>query len=129
LEKHGSRAGFVNASNRREIAARLRVLVGHLDAAALAATARRLGVEEAALRSSLDETSPFPTIDVLVGVVTAYGVDPNWILNGVYDAGTHLRVMDADHDTVGGIIRRLAMDATLKAQISEPADEHRPGAR
>jgi hypothetical protein len=127
LEKHRSRAGFVNASNRREIAARLRVLVGHLDAPALADTARRLGVEEPALRTSVDETSPFPTIDVLVGVVTAYGVDPNWLLTGVYDAGTHVRVLDADPDTVGGIIRRLAMDATLKAPISEPADERRPG--
>jgi lambda repressor-like predicted transcriptional regulator len=127
LERHRSRAGFVNALNRREIAARLRALVGELDVPALAATARRLGVDERTLRTSLDETSPFPTIDVLIAFVTSYGIDPNWLLSGVYDAGTHRRVMDAHPDAVAGIIRRLAMDATLKPTVSEPANEPRTG--
>jgi lambda repressor-like predicted transcriptional regulator len=127
LERYRSKAGFVNALTRREISARLRALVGELDVPALADTARRLGVDERTLRTSLDETSPFPTIDVLIAFVTAYGIDPTWLLSGVYDAGTHRRVMDADPEAVEGLIRRLAMDATLKPTVSEPADEPRTG--
>jgi hypothetical protein len=89
----------MNVVTRRDIATRLRTLLA-VGQEELADTARRLGVEELALRMSVDEMSPFPTLDVLVAVVAHYGVDPSYLLTGVYDAATHRQVADADVQAV-----------------------------
>ena len=93
----------MNAVTRRDIATRLRALlrVGHEE---LGVTAHRLGVEELALRMSVDEVSPFPTLDVLVAVVAHYGIDPSYLLTGVYDTATHRQVADADPKVVAAAI-------------------------
>lgn len=38
---------------------------------------------------SIDEISPHPTVEVLAAVIRVCGVDPTWLLTGVYDASTH----------------------------------------
>lgn len=51
--------------------------------------ASKLGVDEVSLRMSVDSLAPYPTLDVLSAVVTAYGVDPTWLITGDYNSGTH----------------------------------------
>ena len=119
------RIGFVNASTRHEIAARLRELIAAQDQGDLGALARRLGVEEVSLRMSLDELSPFPTVDVMIAFVAAYGVDAKWLLTGTYDPVIHRRVLEAEPDAVGEVIRGLATDLSTKPTVSEPVEPPR----
>ena len=70
--------------DRDAIARRVRELLGE-GAKDLAASAARLRVDEIALRMSVDEMSPHPTVDVLAAVIRAYRVDPSWLLTGTYD--------------------------------------------
>jgi len=70
--------------DRAGIADRVRELLGE-GARDLAATAARLRVDELALRMSVDEMSPHPTVDVLAAVVRHYKVDASWLLTGSHD--------------------------------------------
>ena len=74
---------------RKAIAARLRGLIGGQEHGDLGALAVRLGVDEVSLRMSIDALAPYPTLDVLAAVVSAYGVDPTWLITGDYNPGTH----------------------------------------
>ena len=77
----------LNTFDRAGIAARIRGLFGeHKN---LAEVAQRLGLDELSLRMSVDEVSPHPTVDVLAAVIHHYGVDPSWLLTGMYDSHTH----------------------------------------
>jgi hypothetical protein len=90
------------------VAARLRgLLSGQGDVAHLAA---RLRVQETALRMSIDEVSPFPTMDVIIAVVREYGVDPTWLFTGEYDAGTHRAALEAAAEEVPRVVRRVVHD-------------------
>lgn len=106
---------------RHEIAARLRGLIAGQEGGNLAAVADRLGVEEVSLRMSVDEASPYPTIDVIAAVVAYYGVDPTYLLTGQYDAGTHRQVL-IDPGVASEAIRRVATNETLRP-ISVPPHE------
>ena len=110
-------------AQRREIAARLRTLVAGGEDQDLASVAARLGVDEASLAMSLDEHAPDPTIDVMVAVIAAYGVDATWLLTGTYDAATHRRVLEGDAQEVSDVILRLAVDGAIKPVIAKPTDE------
>lgn len=57
-------------------------------------TARRLGVSEVALRMSIDDLEPHPTLEVVIAVVEHCGVDPTWLVCGEYDSHTHRAVVD-----------------------------------
>jgi len=70
--------------DRAGIADRVRELLGE-GAKDLAASAARLRVDEIALRMSVDEMSPHPTVDVLAAIVRQYKVDASWLLTGSYD--------------------------------------------
>jgi transcriptional regulator with XRE-family HTH domain len=90
--------------DRAGIAERLRgLLLGH--GSELSASAERLGVDETALQLNLDELSPHPTVEVLAAVIRVYGIDPSWLLTGVYDAATHRSVMDGDADAAAAVRR------------------------
>jgi hypothetical protein len=119
------RIGFVNASTRHDIAGRLRELITAQDHGDLPALARRLGVEEVSLRMSLDDLSPFPTVDVMIAFVGAYGVDAKWLLTGTYDPAIHRRVLEAEPDAVGEVIRGIATDLATKPTVSEPVEAPR----
>ena len=76
--------------DRFAIAARLRALMLSENAVSTpSAMAQSLGVRESTLRASIDEESPRPWVEVVLAVVRRFGVDPTWILTGVYDSATH----------------------------------------
>ena len=70
--------------------------------------AHDLGVEELALRMSIDEVSPHPTIDVMIAVVRHYGVDPNWLLTGEYDPALHRVVADDPTPKLADVLESIA---------------------
>lgn len=95
----------------------------HLDAAAVAGRVRqlltndvgdnsdafagRLRVSADALRLTTDVDHPQPTLDVLIAVVREFGVDPMWLLTGVYDAATHRAVLDERSGDVERVVTSL----------------------
>lgn len=105
--------------DRAGIGERLRGLLLGRDAH-LGETAARLGVDEAPLRRSMDEDSPHPVVEVLVAVIRVYGIDPSWLLTGVYDAATHRAVMEGDVDAETSV--RRFMDQR-PPRISSPTRE------
>jgi hypothetical protein len=111
----------VNGSARRDIAARLRSILGISDSIELASVAARLGVEEISLRMSVDIESPFPTVDVLTAVVKRYGLDPGYLLTGIYNTETHRRAL-GDPDSIADAIRHAAGPFPT-GTIATPPDE------
>jgi hypothetical protein len=106
--------------DRIGIAERLRELIGGPDSPFIAETAARLGLEELSLRMSIDLDSPHPTVEVLAAVIREYGVDPTWLLTGIYDAATHRSAMENGPAT-RATVRDLMQGRST--QISEPASE------
>jgi hypothetical protein len=106
--------------DRTGIAARLRGLLGGPDNPDLGDVADRLGVEELSLRTSIDELSPHPTVEVLAAVIRVYGIDPSWLLTGKYDANTHRSVMEGESDPATAV-RQFFYDR--KVRISAPTRE------
>ena len=87
--------------DRHQVAARLRELIGGLDAERVTSAAERLRIDELTLRRSIEGSSPHPTLEVMVAAVREYGVDPNWLLTGDYSQASHRRAME---EGVPGII-------------------------
>ena len=106
--------------DRAGIGERLRGLLGGQDCGDLAATARRLGVEELSLRMSVDELSPHPTMEVILAMVREYGVDPAWLLTGEYHSSSHRAAMEGER--LPAPLR--AFMAWRRGSISEPPPEH-----
>jgi len=89
------------------VASRLRHLVGGITAD-LEAVAVDLGVSEVALRMSIDELAPYPTLDVIIAAVRHYGVDPTWLLTGEYDSAVHRAALgDEDSPTTAEIAKLI----------------------
>jgi hypothetical protein len=64
-------------------------------------------VHESALRDTIDELAPYPTVEVLVAIIREYGIDPMWLLTGTYDPETHrnsLMSISATHRTVKQVL-------------------------
>lgn len=101
----------MNESHRGRIAERIRGLIAGQDSGDLAATAKRLGVDEVSLRMSVDELAPYPTLDVLAALVAFYGVDPTYLVNGKYDEHMHRRAIATTQSAVDAV-RSLAEDRT-----------------
>jgi hypothetical protein len=81
--------------DRFAVAARLRALLFSQNADANpSALAESLGLRESTLRASIDEESPRPWVEVVLAVVRRFGVDPTWILTGVYDQATHRAALE-----------------------------------
>jgi hypothetical protein len=116
-----SRPTFMRESERRDIAARLRGLIGGQHTGELAEVARRLGVDEMSLRISIDPDSPYPTLDVLTAVVGHYGIDPAFLLKGQYDGASHRRVLD-DPRVASKVVRELAFPAPAPRIAAEPEE-------
>jgi hypothetical protein len=106
--------------DRVGIAERLRALVGGPSSPFLAEVAERLGLEELSLRMSIDEESPHPTLEVLAAVIREYGVDPTWLLTGIYDAATHRSAIESGTTTPARIQELLGNGSS---RISEPPVE------
>ena len=113
----------MDSLTRARVAERLRRLLGGAENDA-AETARRLGVDEVSLRMSVDELSPYPTLDVLAAVVRLYGIDPSFLLTGVYDLDTHRQVMDADPGVIADCLGKFVGRAS-QPMISTPTSAPR----
>lgn len=109
----------MDSKSRRDIAERLRKLLPDED---LSSVAQRLGVEELSLRMSIDELSPFPTLDVLAAVVMHYGIDPSYLLTGEYDAATHRKLADADRSVIAETLEQFTRRDSTRV-ISRPTPE------
>jgi hypothetical protein len=90
------------------------------DVSDVPALASGLGVEERALRMSIDELAPQPTVEVLAAVIRTYGIDPSWLLTGQYDAATHRTVMEGESDPAISVRQFFS---ERKTRISEPTRE------
>ena len=98
-----------------QIAARIRGLTaGQGDFTALA---RLLDVPETALRISLDDIAPFPTLEVIAAVVTKYGVDPCWLLTGEYNPELHRKTLEAHTDQLPGAIQAFLQSSQAPAVL------------
>src|ERR1041385_7200409 len=86
--------------DKAAVAARLRGLIGGQEAGDL----ERLGVDEIALRISIDELAPHPTIDVIAAMIRAYAVDPSWILCGEYDSALHRQSLESNTDEMRAVV-------------------------
>ncbi len=104
--------------DRIGIAARLRGLIGGQEQGDLGAVAARLGVDEISLRMSIDPLAPYPTLDVLSAVATAYGVDPTWLVTGEYNPATH-RAMETQPDRAMEGMREM-MNASQQERPADP---------
>jgi hypothetical protein len=106
------------------IAERIRGILGGHDRGMVEATARRLGVSEVALRMSIDEGEPHPTVEVLMAIVREHGVDPCWLVTGTYDAATHRAAMSdeatASKRLVADLIARQLTPKGSEAVSREP---------
>ena len=107
--------------DRAGIAERLRGLIGGQNEGDLGAIARRLGVDELSLRLSVDDFSPYPTVDVLAAVVLAYGVDPTWLLTGTYSSVTHRSAAEGDKALAEQSIRMM-----IEPRTPGEGDSRRP---
>ncbi|HVX39467.1 MAG TPA: hypothetical protein VHB25_07825 [Gemmatimonadaceae bacterium] len=87
---------MINPSDPKSIALRIRGLLGGQDRGVIAAAARRLGVSEVALRITIDDIEPHPTLEVILAVVREYGIDPTWLLTGEYDPTSHRLAVDEE---------------------------------
>lgn len=97
--------------NRKNIASRLRGLIGGQEQGDLGAVAARLGIDEVSLRMSIDPLAPYPTLDVLLAIVAHYGVDPTWLMTGEYSSASHRMAEEAStektHDAMRELLRAL----------------------
>ena len=113
----------VTASSNMAVASRIRgLLSGQGNPRELAA---RLGVDEMALRISIDELSPYPTIGVISAIIREYGVDPSWLLTGNYSASAHREILETNADElplkVAQVARRSGMDTPGQLRIVRDA--------
>jgi hypothetical protein len=106
--------------DRDGIAARLRGLIGGQNEGELGDVARRLGVDEVSLRMSIDDVSPYPTVDVLAAVVLTYGVDPTWLVSGDYSPDAHRNVADGGRDLAADSIRLMIERRAPQAEEIRP---------
>jgi hypothetical protein len=104
--------------DRFAIAARLRALMLSENAVSTpSAMAQSLGVRESTLRASIDEESPRPWVEVVLAVVRRFGVDPTWILTGVYDSATHRAALE-DEGNAERLLSRTMLARERKSHES-----------
>jgi hypothetical protein len=79
----------VEQNQRVAIASRVQCLVGDQVPNSTDDVAARLRVSDDALRATLQARRGARILDVLAAVVREFGVDPHWLVTGVYDGHTH----------------------------------------
>lgn len=75
---------------------------------------------------NVDEFAPNPTIEVLAAVIREYGVDPTWLLTGIYDGGSHRVAMEGTEEpetTVRNYIRGRSVRVSDAARESIRHDD------
>src|SRR6476661_1882386 len=93
--------------DKQGIAGRIRGLLSGQDEGDTAAAAKRLGVDATSLHMSIDESAPYPTVDVIAAVIRTYGVDPCWLLTGYYDTLTHRSALNVTTDEMPVLVGKM----------------------
>lgn len=106
----------MDVNQRQQIAARIRGLLTGQDGGDLAKTAARLRVDATSLHVSVDEMAPYPTLDVIAAVIREYGVDPSWLLTGLYDSLTHRKALTTATDEMPVMVSRM-LGASAESEI------------
>jgi hypothetical protein len=106
----------MDANQRQHIAARLRALLMGQDGGDLGVTASRLKVDATSLHMSIDETAPYPTLDVIAAVIREYGVDPAWLLTGLYDTVTHRTALLATTEEMPIMVSKMLGSSRTRGQ-------------
>ena len=94
------------SSDRQKVADRIRAL---FDVNPLSEVAGNLHVSISALEDAVHPVVPVQTVDVLAAITYAFGVDPSWLLTGVYDGRTHVASASSEEaaaSVVRSILRR-----------------------
>jgi hypothetical protein len=96
-----------------EVAARVRALVQYDEGGGLGPLARRLGVNEAALRDTLATDDPRLDVRTLAAVIHEFGIDPSWLLTGEYNTATHHLALDDDQQSsISAVLKLLTQRLT-----------------
>lgn len=116
-------------ADRRGLAERIRSLVSSLGDGTLDGVAGVLQVPVMSLRTSIDEQSPHPTLEVVLAVIDYFAVDPGWLLTGEYSAHTHRSLLGVV-DAVQGDRRRNHELRALVRSLATPGvilEDFEPG--
>ena len=107
---HGVGAAGMDQAKRNGIAHRIACLLAETP---LARAAARLRVQEADLGAILGARPSAPMLEVLAAVVREYGVDPSWVVTGVYDGHTHRRALLDDTAVIDLLAQAFAGDLEM----------------
>jgi hypothetical protein len=78
-------------------------------------------VAERDLRQRLESSSALETLEMLTSIVRTYGLDPTWVITGIYDPSTHrIALEETAADTQVVVLRLLANES------GGQVDEFRP---
>jgi hypothetical protein len=113
------------SSSRHDIAERLRQLLACHGSSTAESAALLLGVDEVEVRISLDELAPYPTIGVLSAVVAHFGVDPTFLLTGVYDRDTHWLSLEGGSAAAKALLTRLMANKRFTPAAGSERDAER----
>ena len=100
------------------LADRIKALIGVAGLEDLGRTAAELSVDERDLRRLVERRTRVWSADVLAALVLRYGIDPHWLISGVYDERTHREALDRADDGIQAM-RRLIR--TLMTPKGSPA--------
>jgi len=102
------------------IAERIRGLIRYGPTTDVQIVAERLGVDERALRLTMDGRAPLPTAAVISALVRVYGLDPTWVLTGEYDPATHRTALESDRAGLDDLVSRMIVER-VTGPISDAA--------
>src|SRR5829696_1378582 len=80
--------------HKSRLADRIKQLIGAAALEDLAAVATELSVDERELRRLIERRTRVWSVDVLAALVLRYGIDPNWLVTGVYDERAHHEALE-----------------------------------
>lgn len=95
---------------RNGIAHRIACLLADVPVASAAA---RLRVQESDLGAILAGRPSAPMLQVLAAIVREFGVDPSWVVTGVYDGHTHRRALLDETAIIDLLAQAFAGDLEL----------------
>ena len=119
-------AAEMDQPKRNGIAHRIACLLADMP---LARAATRLRVPEADLGAILAGQPSTPMLEVLAAIVREFGVDPCWVVTGVYDGHTHRRALLDDTAIIDLLAQAFADDLELiptRFSFEPPVSGQRP---
>jgi hypothetical protein len=92
------------------VAHRIHGLVRVHDGSDVPGETARIALEERVLRERLQREPLDVAIRLLTSVVRLYGLDPTWVLTGVFDTATHRTALEGSAEETTLLVERLIVD-------------------